>query len=237
MNAVSNLPNLPNDSSAPKRNERTCAGCGKHASAEELVRVVHDPNEGALAIDLAGSAFGRGAHVHASLDCVAKAAKGGFVRVLSGKGEKVKVTASAEALGEDIVKAADRRMIGLLGGAKRAGQLAIGADAAVAASHEDRAEVFVVASDAAAATKLHPVERAIASGNAIVFGDKKFLGGLFGRDEVAVVAILHSGVADATLRTYQVSGPFRVARASVGVVSTDAQHEMSEDAWSSSEVR
>src|SRR4051812_6474260 len=82
--------------------ERTCAGCGKHAEADELVRVVHDPGSGEIAVDLASKAAGgRGAHVHPSPDCLAKALKSGFARVF-----KAQVTANAAALGEDIVKAA-----------------------------------------------------------------------------------------------------------------------------------
>ena len=61
----------------PGRPERTCAGCGKHAAADDLVRVVHDPSAGAIAVDLAASGFGRGAHVHPTPDCLAKAVKAG----------------------------------------------------------------------------------------------------------------------------------------------------------------
>lgn len=208
---------------ASKRTERTCAGCGKHAAADELVRVVHDPSSGEIAVDLAGSGFGRGAHVHASSDCLAKALKSGFARVF-----KAQVTATAAGVGEEIVKAADRRIEGLLTGARRAGQLAIGSDVVVEALRLGRAELVVVARDAAAATRLSEVERAIASGKAIALGDKGRLGSLMARDEVAVIAILHSGVAAAALQTYRMSAPFRASAAA------DVR---SEEAWSSSEVR
>ena len=233
MNAMTPRHDDSSVSSAPRRNERTCAGCGKHAPAEELVRVVHDPTSGEIAVDLAASGFGRGAHVHPSADCVAKAVKGGLARVF-----KANIVADAKAVGEEIVKAADRRIEGLLTGARRAWQLAIGSDVVVESLKEGRAELVVVARDAAAAIKLSEVERAIASGKAIASSDKQRLGLLMGRDEVAVIAILHPGVAAAVAQTYRVSGPFRVALSSVAAVSTDAQHERSEDAWSSSsEVR
>lgn len=232
-----------NDSSAtaaPKRNERTCAGCGKHAPAEELVRVVHDPSSGEVAVDLAASGFGRGAHFHPSPDCLAKALKGGFARVF-----KSKVVGDAQAIGEEIVKAADRRLEGLLTGARRAGQLAVGADVVVQALKENRAELVVVARDATAATKLPEVEKAIASGKAIAFSEKQRLGSLMSRDEVAVIAVLHPGVATAAAQTYRMSGSFRGTSPSrgdrdegaVGSAAPVAAGVRSEEAWSSSEVR
>lgn len=225
-----------NDESAKARRgspggpERTCAGCGKHAAADELVRVVLDPGSSEVAVDLAGSGFGRGAHVHGSIECVAKSLKGGFARVF-----KAPVKADAAALAEEIVKAADRRIEGLLTGARRAGQLAIGADVVVEALQAGRAHLLVVARDAAAATRLPDVERAIAAGKAVALSDKDRLGHLLARDQVAVLAVLHDGVAAALAATYRLSAPFRARGSSVeGVTSADLGNEA---AWSSSEVR
>jgi len=188
------------------------------------LRVVADPSRGEdatpLAVDIAGGAFGRGAHVHGTVACVERAMKSGFARVF-----KAKVTADPP-LPTQIVAAADRRIEGLLSGARRAGQLAVGGDAVVEAAKEGRAELLVVARDAAAAAKLAEVERAIASGKAIAFGEKKRLGSLMNRDEVAVLAVLHSGVAEAVAGTYRVSAAFR-----------GGSDLRSVEAWSSSEVR
>lgn len=223
------------DSRAPaanKRTERTCAGCGQHARTEELVRVIHDPVSGELAVDLAGGAFGRGGHVHPSPACVAKAVKSGFARVF-----KAAVVADAGALGEALVAAADRRIEGLLGGARRAGQLVVGADLVAESLADDRAALVVVARDAAAAAKLSQVERAVVAGKAIAWGSKQVLGAVTNRGDVAVVAIVAPGVAAAIAHTYGVSGPFRVASCTKEAASADAQHEKNEEAWSSSEVR
>jgi predicted RNA-binding protein YlxR (DUF448 family)/ribosomal protein L30E len=220
-----------NATTAKKRSERTCAGCGKHAPADDLVRVVHDPGSGAIAVDIASSSFGgRGGHVHPSPDCVAKAVKSGFARVF-----KAKVVCDAAEIGVEIVRAADRRIEGLLTGARRAGQLAVGSDVVVEALRDERAKLVIVARDAAAATKLQEVQKAIAAGIAIAMSEKQRLGSLMNRDEVAVIAILHSGVAAAVAQTYRVSGPFRGAvGGGAEPDSTDARSE----AWSSSsEVR
>jgi predicted RNA-binding protein YlxR (DUF448 family) len=211
---------------AKRRNPRMCAGCGKHTSADELVRVVFDPSTGEIAVDLASSAFGRGGHVHASPDCVAKALKSGFSRVF-----KAAVTTNADMFAEALQGAAHRRIEGLLSGARRAGQLAIGADSVVAALRAGEAFLVVVAKDAAAAARLTEVSRAVAEGQAIAFADKRRLAQIVGKgrepgssEEVAVIAVLHPGVAGAALQTYRMAAPFASGR--------------SEQVWSSSsEVR
>jgi predicted RNA-binding protein YlxR (DUF448 family)/ribosomal protein L30E len=174
---------------APSR--RLCAGCGKRDLADNLVRVVLGP-EGEVAVDLAGGRFGRGAHLHATTDCVAKAAKGGL-----SKAFKARVEAKAEDIGAQIAAGAARRIEGLLGGARR-GKLAIaGTDVVREALREGTAKKVIVATDAAAAVKAPEIEEAIRLGNAIAFGNKAKLGAIFGRDEVAVIAVLDVGVAEA----------------------------------------
>lgn len=197
---------------------RQCAGCAKRDFADALFRVVLDPQDGTLAIDLADSRFGRGAHVHASKECMQKALRGGFAKVF-----KAKVEGSPESLGEQITRAADRRIEGLLMGARR-GKLAIaGADVVREAYRDGTAALIVVASDAAAAAKHPEVQDAIGEGKAIAWGNKQRLGAIFGRDETAVCAVLHEGVAKAIGSARRMALPF-------------AEGSRSE-AWSSSEVR
>jgi ribosomal protein L7Ae-like RNA K-turn-binding protein len=148
----------------------------------------------------------------------------------------------AAAVGAELVLAADRRIQGLLSGARRAGQLAIGGDLVTGALAEGRAQLVVVARDAAAAARLASVDRAIAEGRAVVFADKAGLGQLCSSTkepkEVAVVAVLHAGVADAVLRTYRISGPFRSEGAGADAITDASSSSRSEEAWSSSsEVR
>ena len=174
------------------RSRRQCAGCAKRDFADALVRVVLDPADGSLAVDLADSRFGRGAHVHASKECAQKALRGGFAKVW-----KCKVEGTVESLGEQVLDAADRRIEGLLAGARR-GKLAIsGSDVVRAAYRDGTAAIIVVASDAAAAAKLSEIQDAVAQGKAIGWSNKQRLGAIFGRDEVAVCAVLHEGVAKA----------------------------------------
>lgn len=198
------------------RSRRQCAGCAKRDFADDLVRVVLDPADGMLAVDLADSRFGRGAHVHASKECVQKALRGGFAKVF-----KCKVEGTVEALGEQLVIAADRRIEGLLAGAKR-GKLAIsGSDVVRAAYREGTAALVLVACDAAAAAKLPEIQEAVSQGKAIGWGNKQRLGAIFGRDEVAVCAVLHEGVAKAIGSARRIALPFAGARSEAWWSSED----------------
>jgi predicted RNA-binding protein YlxR (DUF448 family)/ribosomal protein L7Ae-like RNA K-turn-binding protein len=182
--------------------ERTCAGCGKRVSPDELVRVVLDPtgDEPTIVVDVSGSAFGHGAHVHPSRDCVTKACKGGF-----SKAFKTKVVAEPHVFGEQLVSGTDRRIEGLLMGARRAKHLVVGADACVEALREGKIALLIVATDAAAAAQLGEVKDAIAQGKAIAWSVKERLGALLARDEVAVCGVVHDKVAAAIGAAYRMS--------------------------------
>jgi len=188
---------------------RTCVGCGEKAAPDALVRLVAGPSEEAgldVAVDMADGMFGRGAHVHAAPDCLAKACKGGLARSF-----KAKVKASPGGLADGIVAGADRRIAGLLGGAKRAKRLAIGADAvkqALAAG----APLIVVARDAGSVAGRMDIVEAVAEGRAVAVLDRATLGVLFGRAEVAVAAVLDEGIAGEIKRVYSMADSVRATR-------------------------
>ena len=188
------------------RSRRQCAGCAKRDFADALIRVVLDPADGSLAVDLADSRFGRGAHMHASKECAQKALRGGFAKHFKCKIDGTRT--SLESLSEQVLDAADRRIEGLLAGARR-GKLAIsGSDVVRAAYRDGTAAIIVVASDAAAAAKLAEIQDAVAQGKAIGWSNKQRLGAIFGRDEVAVCAVLHDGVAKAIGTARNLALPF-----------------------------
>jgi predicted RNA-binding protein YlxR (DUF448 family) len=193
-----------NTESTMAKNERTCAGCGKRDTVDALVRVVIEPSSGEVCVDLAGKELGRGAHVHPAPACVTKALKGGLSRVF-----KMETKGNAEAMGKQLVASAERRIEGLLGGARRGKLVAVGGDAVSEALRDGSARLVVVARDAAAATELPYVKKAIGDGLAVAFADKSRLGAIFSRDELAVVAVLHEGVATAIRHAEVTSRPFR----------------------------
>jgi len=53
---------------------RTCVACRQEAGKGELIRLVRRP-DGGVALDSTGRAPGRGAYLHASLECIERARK------------------------------------------------------------------------------------------------------------------------------------------------------------------
>jgi predicted RNA-binding protein YlxR (DUF448 family) len=176
---------------------RTCVGCGEAGDADGLLRLVLGPRSpdgtAPVAVDFAGGSKrlgGRGAHLHARKECLAKAAKSGLARSF-----KTKVAATAQDLAAQIVEGSDRRITGLLSGAWRARMLAVGADA-VTAALDKGAPLAVVATDAGGVVERGAIGLAVAEGRAVAWKDKQTLGALFGgRGEVAVCAVLNDSIA------------------------------------------
>jgi len=171
-----------------KTRERTCVGCGQHAGEGELLRLVVAEDE--VCFDLAGGAFGRGAHLHASPACLAKAPRG------LSRAFKREIRIDAATLGASLVAACDRRMTGLLLAARRSGSLSLGTDDTMSALRSGAAPLAIVAVDAGQnlTTRLE-VQDAVREGRAFAWKTKSDLGVLFGRDEVAVCGVRHSGIA------------------------------------------
>jgi predicted RNA-binding protein YlxR (DUF448 family) len=181
-----------NENDMAKRSERTCAGCGRTDTPRAFLRVVMGAETGGeheVVVDVGGSSVGRGAHVHPAFDCLAKACKGGFARSF-----RAKVRVNVNELVAQIGEAHDRRVMGLVLGARRAGHVEIGTDASCEAL--TRGPVLaIVACDAGSVVKKDEVRRAAAEGRAVVWKDKAELGKLFGRDEVGIFCVTHAEIA------------------------------------------
>jgi predicted RNA-binding protein YlxR (DUF448 family) len=166
--------------------ERTCVGCGLQDDPAAMVRLVVAEDE--VAFDLAGGAFGRGAHLHPRPECLAKAQRG------LARSFKREIKTGAVELAERLATACDRRMTGLALAARRAGALAIGADAALGALRRG-APLVIVAVDAASIAQATEVQQAVAEGRAIAWRTKNDLGTLLGEEAVAICAVVHTGFA------------------------------------------
>lgn len=189
--------------SANKR-ERTCVGCGEKAAPNAMVRLVLGP-DGDVAVDAAGGAFGRGAHVHPAHECVVKACKFGLARSF-----KTRIEITEGELGAEIAAAYLRRAEGLLLAAKRARRLAQGADETYKALASDPNAVVVVANDAASVVNRTEIASAIKEGRACVWTNKSTLGRMLGREEVAVCAVTDVAIAEALRHAVGVAGSVRV---------------------------
>ena len=166
---------------------RTCVGCQTAAPASELVRVVLGP-DGTLAPDPRGGTFGRGAWMHARPECLVRAVPRGVARAL-----KAEVRTNAEEFSSLMRKAGIRRLLGLVASAWRARKAAVGATAVEEVLSTGKPCLVVVATDAHAAAAGYGVSRAVALGRVLAASTKVELGGVLGRAEVGVVAILDDG--------------------------------------------
>lgn len=174
-------------------------GCRRPDEATNMVRVVAD-EQGSVAVDLRGRAFGRGAWVHPRPGCLGAAAKRGLSR-----GLKRPVSLSVSALTDSLRQSSARRVEGLLRSAQGAGKLAVGTEAVRQACSRGLSKSVVIASDARSAAKAPEVQREAARGRAIVWGKKADLGRLLQREETAVVAVLSEGFSDAIARAVALS--------------------------------
>lgn len=192
--------------------ERQCAMTRDRAKKEELLRLALDPN-GRPFVDLLARAPGRGVYVSpASLRDALKPK--GLDRVFKGKAKKF----SEEEIETMLRETADRleaRIVELVGLARRAGVLELGMDSVVRAQAKRAvseangdgwagfarpgpragAPIVVVARDASDRT-VRRVEESLGSATLIRASTKEELGRLLGRDEVGVVSVHPSKLAD-----------------------------------------
>jgi predicted RNA-binding protein YlxR (DUF448 family) len=200
----------PDERRAPTR---TCVGCGVRDDASALVRLVVEDRE--VAFDLAGGAFGRGAHLHPRPTCMAKAPRG-IDRAFRGQAR-----VDGAELGRRLVSACDRRMRGLLLAAHRLRAVAIGADASFEALRVGDvrkgglAALAVVAVDAGSVASSNALAEAVAGGRGIAWATKSELGGMLGEKAVAICVVRHARIA-AELKRMRAAADAGVAMAGEG---------------------
>ncbi len=185
---------------AAKVRLRSCVACRGKAAPVELTRWVF-AGDGAVFPDLAQGAFGRGAWLHPRPACLRKASAG-FSRSF-----KERIAVSPAELATLLSSAAERRVAALLGAARRSHKLLAGKTAVDKALEEARCSLVVVACDARAAVRSSQIQQAIGSGRAVAWGSKQVLGGLTGRMEAGVLAVLDDGLANALKATIALAQP------------------------------
>lgn len=176
------------------RPARTCVACRQSGGRGELLRLVMGP-EGQIALDPRVRSGGRGAWIHPARRCVVTAAK----RHAAERSLKVSAQEiDADALVTQIKSAFERRIRSLMIVANRARALAVGALAAGEVLEQGQAKIVLVASDAGESS------RAVAKTYGVpvrTLGPRAELGEVFGRAEVAVLAVTDVGIAGELLST------------------------------------
>lgn len=194
-------------SSSSARPVRTCVGCLESSDPSGLVtlRLVPTPEGGVtVVVGAHAGAKGRGAHVHPSAACVAKAVDGRL-----SKAFRREIRVSASELGEAIGEREAARIEGLIATAIRTRQVAIGADAAAEALAHGA--LVVAAKDAGRVVDHQPFRGAREAGRLIFWGDRARLGSFTRRDSLAVLAVTAPSLAQALRHAHEVVSAFAPA--------------------------
>jgi hypothetical protein len=160
----------------------------------DLVRLVEGP-DGRIAVDARARQGGRGAWVHPTRACIVTAAQ----RHSAERSLKIPTReVDAAALVAGVAEAHRRKASSLLLTAGRKGAAALGARAVLEALEKQRVPLVVVARDAGEASRAIGVD---AQGNEAggirvrTLGTKAELGGVLGREEIAILAVTDARIA------------------------------------------
>lgn len=174
---------------------RSCVACRAIRPKRELVRVHLGPG-GALEVDLSGEA-GRGAYLCPQSSCLEQALKrGGIARTLKATLAPIGVAALEELIRARIC----RKVVALLGLARRARKVASGAEAVESAVKRHSARLVLIAADASANSVARCRTLAVQGGVAWRQGlGKEELGAALGGAPRACVAVTDSHFAEAMI--------------------------------------
>ncbi|HZU82049.1 MAG TPA: YlxR family protein [Polyangiaceae bacterium] len=161
---------------------RTCVGCGARDDAAQMARLVAVGGE-AVAFDGLRPAPGRGAHVHARAQCIARAPRG-LARAL-----RRPIRVDAPSLARALLATSERAMVELLAAARRT---------RLVTTASEQAPLVIVAVDAGPISG--DLMRAVSSGRAVAWKTKRELGALLGEEAVAFCSVRHGGMASRLMR-------------------------------------
>jgi predicted RNA-binding protein YlxR (DUF448 family) len=165
--------------------QRTCLACRTAADKQTMLRYVLSPS-GEVLVDYRQKLPGRGAYTCCQLECVERAVqRKGFQRAFSNDALPV----DSATLITTIHQTLEQRLVNLLGVARKAGRLLIGANQVEdALKHGKRLGLLVITVDASAATEKKLVARAN-NVEMIRLMDKMALGALCGKSQTSAVGL------------------------------------------------
>ncbi len=179
---------------------RICTGCGERKEKAEMVRIVADPS-GSLVPDLKGNLPARGAYVCPDARCIDKASAGRLSASL--KVPKSSGTGSA-GLQEAVADSYRRRVISLLGQAKKSGRFISGTnlvEGELRRGPQPRC-LGILARDVSEDIS-EKVLRSLESASVPyrVFLEKEELGDALGKSPRSVVLVKDAGIANAIVES------------------------------------
>ena len=178
--------------------ERTCIGCRKSASQNELVRYVLAP-DGTLLVDYRQRLPGRGAYTCPNAGCIAAAVRRGqFARTFRRQLPAV----TADDLLAALLSQAREHILGLIAVARKAGQVLSGSSLVLdALTGPEPPALVLVAEDVSEGIGDKVFGKATACGIPVrrCF-DKETFGRLLGKEERSVIAVRQHPLADSLHR-------------------------------------
>lgn len=182
-------PGVDNDEPTITEAQRTCVGCRRPAARDELLRLVAMGEPAQWVPDIRRRLPGRGMSVHPSRRCLGLAFKQGRLR--SGA-----VSSSAADLASAASGQYRRRAAGLVGGALRSRQLAVGTEAVRDSLAERTIRLLVIATDAAGNRADFEAGAERLGRRCLVWATKTELGAMLGRETVGVLGVLDEAIGD-----------------------------------------
>ena len=187
-----------------QRPVRTCTGCGERKEKGEMVRIVADPT-GQVVPDLKGKLPSRGAYVCPDSSCIDRAARGRLAASL-------KVPAGScrpEEIRSAIAQGYHRRVLSLLGQAKKSGRFVSGTSLVEGELRRrpDKGWLGLVAADASGdiSEKVQARLKAVSVPYRVTM-NKAQLGDALGKSPRSVVLIKDAGISAAIDESLDRSG-------------------------------
>lgn len=181
---------------ARSRPLRICTGCGERKEKAEMVRIVADPS-GFLIPDLKGNLPSRGAYVCPDAGCISKASAGRLNASLKADKSSIKGFAKLQ---DAVAESYRRRIISLLGQARKSGNFTSGTNLVEAELRRDPQPHWfaMLARDISEDILEKIVKRLdLASVPYGVFLSKEDLGDALGKSPRSVVLVKDAGIAGA----------------------------------------
>ena len=180
-----------------RKPQRTCVACRQVADQDSLIRYVLGP-DGRILVDYRHKLPGRGAYTCTSRGCLEIAvSRRQFQRTFRGQG----TTPAAGSMIEELAGQIRARIEGLLGMARKSGQVESGSNAVLGSMRQNGKFALVILTEDISGSISEKLTTAATRQGVPVFNmlTKNRMGQLLGKSERSVAAITVGALADALL--------------------------------------
>lgn len=175
--------------------KRTCLGCYQIKEKYSLIRFIIQSEARNIIIDPSPTEHGRGNYICPDVDCLRRLKRSKKYKKVTAD---ISQTDNNRFFQELEAMIQSDKIFSLAGLARRAGKVAVGAQAVEAVIKKKKAKLVILAEDTAPNTRDHFLFlMATFERKFIVYGKKDDWGKLFAKESVAVLAILHDQFAKA----------------------------------------